>query len=75
MGILTNRHARRRAVKNSGRNWHREQGAKRAADRSDRTALQTSPEEARRLLAEWAAKPGRTQSDVDALNGRAADGL
>lgn len=70
-GIAMNREQRRRAVRQAGGNWRREMAAKRAADASDRVALQMSPEQARKLLAEWAARPGRSQADVDALNGKA----
>lgn len=33
-------------------------------------ALQMSPEEARERLARWAAVPGRSQDEVDAINQR-----
>lgn len=73
VGILTNRHARRRAVKQGGGNWRRERAAKRAADASDWVALLMPPLDARRILAEWAGRPGRTQADVDALNRMGTD--
>lgn len=63
-----NRASRRRHVKQAGGSWQREQRAKRHADEMDVTALRTSPEDARRMLAAWAAIPGRTQAEVDALN-------
>lgn len=69
-----NRHQRRGHVKRAGGDWHREQRAKRHADEMDTTALRMSPEEARRALAAWAAVPGRTQAEVDAMNGRGIDG-
>lgn len=31
-------------------------------------AMQMTPEQARQKLAEWAAKKGRTQAEVDAMN-------
>lgn len=63
-----NRNARRRRVKQSGGDWQREQRAKRHADEMETTALRMSPEEARRMLAEWAARTEHTQAEVDALN-------
>lgn len=63
-----NRHQRRGAVKVAGGAWRREMDAKRNAARLEAVALRTSPEEARRLLAQWAAMPGRSQAEVDALN-------
>lgn len=59
---------RRGRVKRAGGDWRREQAAKRQADASDRMALQMSPTDARRALAAWAAQPGRSQAEVDALN-------
>ena len=38
-------------------------------EKSERDAAELGPEECRRLLAEWAAQPGRTQAEIDALNG------
>lgn len=72
---LPNRSARRHHVKQAGGSWRREQRAKRHADEMDTTALRTSPEDARRMLAAWAAIPGRTQAEVDALNVRGLDVL
>lgn len=66
-----NRAARRRSVAQQGGSWQREQRAKRHADEMDTTALRTSPEDARRMLAAWAAIPGRTQAEVDVLNAQA----
>lgn len=68
-----NRHQRRGHVKRAGGDWRRERRTKRHADEMDTTALRMSPEEARRVLAEWAARPGHSQAEVDTLNGRAAD--
>lgn len=65
-----NRQQRRGHVKRAGGDWCREQSAKRHADEMDTTALRMSPEEARRMLAAWAARPGHTQAEVDAMNGR-----
>lgn len=69
-----NRQQRRARVKSAGGNWPREQAAKRSADASDTAALQISPADARRALAQWAARPGHSQAEVDALNGRVGDG-
>lgn len=66
-----NRQQRRGHIKRSGGNWPREQTAKRHADEMDTAALRMSPEEARRALAEWAARPGHSQAEVNALNGEA----
>lgn len=63
-----NRRERRAHVKRAGGDWRREQRAKRHADEMETTALRMSPEDARRMLAEWAARPGHTQADVDHLN-------
>lgn len=38
-------------------------------EKAERDAAELGAEECRRLLAEWAAKPGRTQAEIDALNG------
>lgn len=40
----------------------------------ERAALNLTPEKARELLAHWAAQPGRTQADVDAMNRNGDDG-
>ena len=69
-----NRASRRKAVKRAGGDWRREQRAKRHADEMDTTALRMSPDEARRTLAAWAARPCHTQAEVDVLNGRADNG-
>ncbi len=63
-----NRAQRRGDVKRAGGNWPREQEAKRHAGVMDGIALRMSPQEARRMLAEWAARPGRSQAEVDRLN-------
>lgn len=70
IGKGENRASRRKAVKAAGGDWPREQAAKRHADVMDTTALRMFPDEARRALAEWAARPGHSQAEVDALNGR-----
>lgn len=62
-----NRAARRRSL---GAKFKVTQDAKRL----ERRALTMTPAQARKLLAEWAARPGRTQADVDALNREVADG-
>lgn len=56
-----NRAARRRAAKEAGIPW--------ADQRAEAEALKLSPARARELLALWAAQPGRTQAEIDALNG------
>lgn len=68
-----NRRERRGHVKRAGGDWRREQRARRFADEMDTTALRMSPAEARRTLAEWARRPGHSQAEVDALNGRAGN--
>jgi hypothetical protein len=40
------------------------------AKRIEQRALRMTPAQARELLARWAAKQGRTQAEVDAMNGR-----
>lgn len=73
-----NRNERRRRAARDGIPWARAQqehyfreGAKRA---EENIALRMTPEEAREALAKWAARPGRTQAEVDALNAAAARG-
>lgn len=41
---------------------------------AERAALALTPEEARAMLARWAAQPGRSRVEVDALNGRNKNG-
>lgn len=48
--------------------------AERVAVKLEAKVLRMQPAEARRLLAEWAAKGGATQADVDLLNGVAGRG-
>lgn len=38
-------------------------------EKSERDAAELGAHECRRLLGEWAAKPGRTQAEIEALNG------
>jgi len=38
-------------------------------EKAERAAEEIGPDECRRLLAEWAAQPGRTQEEIDMLNG------
>ena len=38
-------------------------------EKAEREAEELGADECRRLLAEWAAQPGRTQAEIDALNG------
>lgn len=66
-----NRSDRRRAAKQAGINWRDHAGDRhreRAAIEAERVALRMSPEEARATLARWAAQPGRSQAEIDALN-------
>ena len=70
-----NRQERRAHVRRLGGDWRREQAAKRHADEMDRTALQMSPQQARILLGMWASAPGRTQAEVDAMNGKGPECL
>jgi len=65
------RHERRRAAKEAGLDWRANQRASRTAARVEAACLAMPASEARRLLAEWAAQPGRSQADVDAMNARA----
>ena len=62
------RQDRRRAAKEAGLDWRANQRASRRASTLVAGALSLSPEEARRRLAEWAARPGRTQAEIDELN-------
>jgi len=39
----------------------------------ERAALKLTPEKARELLARWAAERGRSQAEIDAMNGRGPD--
>lgn len=39
-------------------------------ERQQKEALWMTPEEARKKLAEWGAQPGRTQTEIDWLNGQ-----
>lgn len=80
VGVGENRASRRKAVKEAGGDWRQLQASKRLreeyAERAaamEAAALRMSPEEARAMLARWAARPGRTQGEVDALNRRAGN--
>jgi hypothetical protein len=64
------RHERRRAAKEAGLDWRANQRASRAASRVEALVLSMPASEARRILAEWAAAPGRSQAEVDELNAR-----
>ena len=61
-----NRHERRRIAAKAGKPMGR-------MSEVERAALDLTPEEARAMLARWAAEPGRSQADVDAMNGRGAN--
>jgi hypothetical protein len=62
------RHERRARAKEAGIDWRAAQQAKRHADRIESGVLRMSPAKARELLAMWAAIPGRSQEEVDAMN-------
>ena len=68
------RHDRRAQAKAAGLDWRANQRASRTASRVEARILTMPASEARRLLAEWAATPGRSQAEVDAMNARAGDG-
>lgn len=65
-----NRKDRRRSAKANGMDFAATQRAARDMDRLETACLKLSPTAARKLLAEWAAQPGRSKEEVDALNGR-----
>lgn len=68
-----NRHDRRRAAREAGQSWRQAQIDRMLAEGHEKMiagALQMSPEEARERLARWAAVPGRSQDEVDAMNQR-----
>lgn len=69
---MSRRH-RRRAAKEAGLDWRANQRASRTAARVERAVLGMRPDEARKILAEWAAQTGRSQADVDAMNAGARD--
>lgn len=68
------RHERRRRAKEAGLDWRANQRASRANSRIEAAVLAMRPDEARRILAEWAAETGRSQTYVDEMNARAGDG-
>lgn len=47
---------------------YRKLHARMVREKAERDAESLGPEECRRLLAEWAAQPGRTQEEIDMLN-------
>lgn len=61
---------RRRAAREAGIDFAAQQRAERDMARREAACLKMSPAAARRILAEWAAQPGRSQAEVDAMNGR-----
>lgn len=63
-----NRQKRRREAKQGGIPWR----DMRAAEKAAAVALRMSPVQAREALARWAAQPGRSQAEVDALNAKGA---
>jgi hypothetical protein len=63
-----NRADRRRAAKADGVDWADVRRARRAQE----VAMRLTPEQAREALARWAAQPGRSQAEVDALNAKNA---
>lgn len=48
---------------------YRKLHARMVREKAERDAAELGAEECRRLLAEWATKPGRTQAEIDVLNG------
>lgn len=68
------RRDRRRAAKQAGLGWRANQVASRTAARVEAAVLAMQPDEARKILAEWAAQTGRSQAEVDAMNAGADDG-
>jgi hypothetical protein len=57
---------------------YRKLRARMIREKAEREADALGAAECRRLLAEWAAQPGRTQAEVDALNaagGAAIEGM
>ena len=67
------RHDRRRRAKEAGLDWRANQRASRAAARVEKAVLEMRSDEARKILAEWAAETGRSQTYVDEINSRAGD--
>lgn len=72
MGL--NRNQKRAAARaNHGMSLGQFRRARAENERLKQEALTITPEEARRRLAQWAAQPGRTQAEIDALNLTPAD--
>lgn len=65
----SSRAIRRRAAKEAGLNWRAEKERERLQSRVDAAALRLTPEAARRILAEWAARKDHSKAEVDRLNG------
>lgn len=70
-----NRNQRRRQAAQEGKPWRKAQeerifreGAERAIENA---AIRMTPQEAREALAAWAAIPGRSVEEVEAMNARA----
>lgn len=68
--LTGNRADRRREAKRARVSWR----DIRAAEKAEGVALRMSPVEAREALARWAAQPGRSQAEVDALNAKGGSG-
>lgn len=64
-----NRTDRRRRAKELGFDWHAEKERERLQSRVEAAALRLTPEAARRILAEWAARKDHSKAEVDRLNG------
>ncbi len=68
-----NRHERRAAAKGAIPNTSDQKYAalreRMIREKAERGAEELGPDECRRRLAEWAAQPGRTQEEIDMLNG------
>lgn len=75
---MFNRKQRRRQAAQDRKSWRKAQeerifreGRERAIENA---AIRMTPQEAREALAAWAAIPGRSQKEVDAMNARAHGG-
>jgi hypothetical protein len=75
--MALNRQQRRSSAARQGIPWRQaqiERLLRDGADRAESLAVRMSPEDAREALARWAAVPGRTQAEVDAMNQRGGNG-
>lgn len=67
-GAGVNRQQRRAAAAKQGTTLGELRRRFAANEKAKKGALTISPAEARKLLAKWAAQPGRTQAEIDRLN-------